>query len=107
MSAGVIGASEIGDKTFFIAAVMAMRNSRWTVRLFEQSVLKWPLGSSWQGPLARLGHNMCVGIQGARGLLCCCPPQIFAGALGALAAMTVLSALLGWAAPNLVGLAVF
>lgn len=29
---GVIGASEIGDKTFFIAAVMAMRNSRWTVR---------------------------------------------------------------------------
>ena len=29
--AGVIGASEIGDKTFFIAAVMAMRNSRWTV----------------------------------------------------------------------------
>lgn len=28
---GVIGASEIGDKTFFIAAVMAMRNSRWTV----------------------------------------------------------------------------
>ena len=28
---GVIGASEIGDKTFFIAAVMAMRNSRYTV----------------------------------------------------------------------------
>lgn len=54
---GVIGASEIGDKTFFIAAVMAMRNSRWTV---------------------------------------------FAGALGALAVMTVLSALLGWAAPNLI-----
>jgi hypothetical protein len=30
-SIGVIGASEIGDKTFFIAAVMAMRNSRLTV----------------------------------------------------------------------------
>jgi putative Ca2+/H+ antiporter (TMEM165/GDT1 family) len=29
--------------------------------------------------------------------------QVFAGALAALAAMTVLSALLGWAAPNLVG----
>lgn len=56
-SIGVIGASEIGDKTFFIAAVMAMRSSRVTV---------------------------------------------FAGALGALAAMTVLSALLGWAAPNLI-----
>ncbi|WIA08798.1 hypothetical protein OEZ86_011377 [Tetradesmus obliquus] len=56
-SIGVIGASEIGDKTFFIAAIMAMRSSRVTV---------------------------------------------FAGALGALAAMTVLSALLGWAAPNLI-----
>lgn len=56
-SIGVIGASEVGDKTFFIAAVMAMRNSRWT---------------------------------------------IFSGALSALAVMTVLSALLGWAAPNLI-----
>ena len=28
--------------------------------------------------------------------------QVFAGAIGALAAMTVLSALLGWAAPNLI-----
>ncbi|KXZ50604.1 hypothetical protein GPECTOR_15g287 [Gonium pectorale] len=56
-SFGVILASEIGDKTFFIAAVMAMRNPRMTV---------------------------------------------FAGAMGALAAMTVLSAALGWAAPNLI-----
>jgi putative Ca2+/H+ antiporter (TMEM165/GDT1 family) len=54
---GVIGASEIGDKTFFIAALMAMRHPRWTV---------------------------------------------FGGALGALAAMTVLSAALGWAAPALI-----
>ncbi len=30
-SLGVILASEIGDKTFFIAAVMAMRNPRMTV----------------------------------------------------------------------------
>lgn len=30
-SFGVILASEIGDKTFFIAAVMAMRNPRMTV----------------------------------------------------------------------------
>lgn len=31
-SLGVILASEIGDKTFFIAAIMAMRNSRLLVR---------------------------------------------------------------------------
>jgi putative Ca2+/H+ antiporter (TMEM165/GDT1 family) len=49
--------SEIGDKTFFIAAIMAMRNPRGVV---------------------------------------------FAGAIGALAVMTVLSAALGWAAPNLI-----
>ncbi|KAI7837006.1 hypothetical protein COHA_009186 [Chlorella ohadii] len=54
---GVILASEIGDKTFFIAAIMAMRHARLTV---------------------------------------------FAGAMAALAAMTVLSAALGWAAPNLI-----
>lgn len=56
-SFGIILASEIGDKTFFIAAIMAMRNPRLTV---------------------------------------------FAGAIGALAAMTVLSAALGWAAPRLI-----
>jgi hypothetical protein len=32
----------------------------------------------------------------------CLVLQIFSGALSALAVMTVLSALLGWAAPNLV-----
>jgi hypothetical protein len=31
-SIGVIGASEVGDKTFFIAAIMAMRHPRLTVR---------------------------------------------------------------------------
>mmetsp|Transcript_15570 Transcript_15570/g.44270 ORF Transcript_15570/g.44270 Transcript_15570/m.44270 type:complete len:246 (+) Transcript_15570:168-905(+) len=56
-SFGVIMASEIGDKTFFIAAVMAMKNSR---------------------------------------------KQVFLGAMLALAAMTILSALMGWAAPNLI-----
>lgn len=35
-SIGVIGASEIGDKTFFIAAIMAMRNPRWTVSALEK-----------------------------------------------------------------------
>ncbi|KAK9791586.1 hypothetical protein WJX73_005176 [Symbiochloris irregularis] len=53
---GMILASEIGDKTFFIAAIMAMKHSRLTV---------------------------------------------FSGAISALAAMTILSAALGWAAPNL------
>ncbi|KAK9818180.1 hypothetical protein WJX72_008306 [[Myrmecia] bisecta] len=54
---GMILVSEIGDKTFFIAAVMAMKNRRRTV---------------------------------------------FAGAIGALATMTALSAAMGWAAPNLI-----
>lgn len=54
---GMILVSEIGDKTFFIAAIMAMRNSR---------------------------------------------SVVFGGAFAALAAMTVLSAALGWAAPNLI-----
>lgn len=54
---GVILASEIGDKTFFIAALLAMRNPR---------------------------------------------KQVFAGAMLALAAMTILSAAMGWAAPNLI-----
>lgn len=56
-SFGIIMASEIGDKTFFIAAVMAMRSSRLTV---------------------------------------------FLAAIVALAAMTILSAAMGWAAPNLI-----
>ncbi|KAK2076152.1 hypothetical protein QBZ16_001084 [Prototheca wickerhamii] len=54
---GVILASEIGDKTFLIAAVMAMKHPR---------------------------------------------KQVFAGAMSALAMMTVLSAAMGWAAPNLI-----
>lgn len=33
---GMILLSEIGDKTFFIAAIMAMRNSRRVVRLLHQ-----------------------------------------------------------------------
>jgi putative Ca2+/H+ antiporter (TMEM165/GDT1 family) len=48
--------TELGDKTFFIAAILAMRQDRWTV---------------------------------------------YIGALGALALMTVLSAIMGFALPNL------
>lgn len=54
---GVVIASEVGDKTFFIAAIMAMKHSR---------------------------------------------EHVFAGAMGALATMTILSALLGHAAPTLI-----
>ena len=36
-------------------------------------------------------------------LQACAAIQVFGGAAGALAAMTVLSALMGWAAPSLVG----
>ena len=32
---GMILVSEIGDKTFFIAAIMAMRNPRLTVRIIK------------------------------------------------------------------------
>eukprot|EP00908_Phaeocystis_cordata_P022266 Transcript_4689.p2 GENE.Transcript_4689~~Transcript_4689.p2 ORF type:complete len:153 (-),score=23.56 Transcript_4689:777-1235(-) len=53
---GVIFATELGDKTFFIAAIMAMRHARLTV---------------------------------------------WAGAIGALAAMTVLSTIVGHVAPML------
>lgn len=56
-SCGVIFASEIGDKTFFIAALMAMRNPRFLV---------------------------------------------FSGCIAALALMTLLSTMLGWAAPSLI-----
>lgn len=83
---GVILASEIGDKTFFIAAVMAMRNSRKLVSEDRRAI-----------------HNVLVPV-GSRAdqSFASFPPQVFIGAIGALAAMTVLSALLGWAAPNLV-----
>ncbi|KIY94162.1 hypothetical protein MNEG_13798 [Monoraphidium neglectum] len=53
-SLGVIGASEIGDKTFFIAAIMAMRHPRLTVfggaigALAVMTVLAVALG--WAAP---------------------------------------------------------
>lgn len=53
-SIGVIGASEIGDKTFFIAAIMAMRHDRLTVfggalmALAVMTVLAVALG--WAAP---------------------------------------------------------
>ncbi|GBF90146.1 hypothetical protein Rsub_03279 [Raphidocelis subcapitata] len=53
-SIGVIGASEVGDKTFFIAAIMAMRHARLTVfsgallALAVMTVLAVALG--WAAP---------------------------------------------------------
>lgn len=42
-SLSVIAASEVGDKTFFIAAVMAMKNNRWVVRLAWKSTVNHSL----------------------------------------------------------------
>lgn len=96
-SVGVIGASEIGDKTFFIAAIMAMRQNRVTVRWLACTAV-------WD----RQQHRAQRSAASAPTCGWSDPPptgalmQVFAGALGALAAMTVLSALMGMAAPKLV-----
>ena len=83
---GMILASEIGDKTFFIAALMAMKHPRRTVLPKAlRSAERWNCRPDRFGP--------CKTVRFA---------QVFAGAIGALAAMTILSAVLGWAAPNLV-----
>ena len=86
---GMILVSEIGDKTFFIAAIMAMRHPRRVVRTH----------------LRRRPLQLCAPPLVVHSKLKL-PRQVFAGALGALAAMTALSAALGWAAPNLVSPAV-
>ena len=70
--------SEIGDKTFFIAAVMAMRHPQLTAR----------------AAAACKAHRAAARL---RPLL-----QVLVGALGALWVMTALSAVMGWAAPALV-----
>ena len=58
--------SEIGDKTFFIAAILAMSNNKLTVE--EKSILDSLFAND----------------------------QVFLGAISALAVMTILSALLGF-----------
>jgi hypothetical protein len=57
-SLGVIFASEIGDKTFFIAALMAMRHPRTLVRLSVHSSQKRALYARcrFSGPLCAFGH---------------------------------------------------
>ena len=55
-SLGVILVSEIGDKTFFIAAIMAMRNSRLTVS-----------GLAWHGLYSLLTLWNCLELQGWTG----------------------------------------
>jgi putative Ca2+/H+ antiporter (TMEM165/GDT1 family) len=105
--------SEIGDKTFFIAAIMAMRHSRVTVRRGRTD----PEPASRRGFVSQGAHFFtssdvvslprCVAfspsvptppmVVGPPRL-----PQVFAGAIGALGVMTALSAAMGWAAPTLI-----
>ena len=94
---GVILASEIGDKTFFIAAIMAMKHSRQQVR---RGPARAPAAATALGPPLLLIYVSSLSSMLCHPLLL----QVFIGAIGALAAMTVLSAGLGWAAPNLVRL---
>lgn len=71
---GVIAASEIGDKTFFIAAIMAMRHARLTVfsgaiaALAVMTVLAVALG--WAAPALVSGKRAACAC--ARVGLCCC-----------------------------------
>lgn len=107
-SLGVILASEIGDKTFFIAAVMAMRNPRLTVGQFAYTIHNaLPPAPSLLACLhTERKSELCQrGLKSPPSCGAALPrcSQVFAGAIGALAVMTVLSAALGWAAPNLVG----
>lgn len=53
-SFGMIFASEIGDKTFFIAALMAMKNPRGVVR-----TLHFCWGSACDTELARTAEASC------------------------------------------------
>lgn len=108
---GMILVSEIGDKTFFIAAIMAMKNPRSTVYYtldIYASILTylntslvlayatWPFCWLWQ-VLRYWSLTDAIMVYKRSAVL-----QVFIGALSALALMTALSAAMGWAAPNLV-----
>jgi putative Ca2+/H+ antiporter (TMEM165/GDT1 family) len=105
--------SEIGDKTFFIAAIMAMRHSRVTVRRGRTD----PEPASRRGFVSQGAHFVtssdvvslprCVAFSPSvptPPMVVDPPrlPQVFAGAIGALGVMTALSAAMGWAAPTLI-----
>lgn len=123
-SMGVIFASEIGDKTFFIAALMAMRHPRTLVRIpgpnqYPWNNTGWPItarvlvsGHAVDLPLSRPTLELCaqrstvirfiVQLLGCIGLSFRVGLQVFIGCAGALAAMTVLSTVLGAVTPTLV-----
>lgn len=71
----VILATEVGDKTFFIAAVLAMRNGRLVVYLGAMGII-------------------CIGCWTIYPLTFCMSP-------GALAVMHVLSCLMGYTLPSM------
>ena len=86
--------SEIGDKTFFIAAIMAMKNPRSTVGFLVEA--SHTLSPKFSNSTEQTFFSALRAPEQVMYL------QVFAGAFAALAAMTVLSAGMGWAAPNLV-----
>ena len=94
-SFGIIIASEIGDKTFFIAAIMAMKHPRGVVSdiisLNSYSSPPNPLQSPYPSPPIFPTHRLPSNSPP--------PPQVFAGAMAALVVMTILSTVLGAAAP--------
>lgn len=106
-SCGVILASEIGDKTFFIAAVSVAASAAMQSAAIQSSGVASAAHAAVTschvraGPLTKLGA-----MHATWQVMAMRNPRltVFAGAIGALAAMTVLSAALGWAAPNLVRL---
>lgn len=75
---GLIFVSEIGDKTFFIAALLAMERGRAVVRVPS------PQASS---PFIQVVPSSLSAAPG--------PPQVLAGATTALAIMTIISVAIG------------
>jgi Ca2+/H+ antiporter, TMEM165/GDT1 family len=96
-SFGIIIASEIGDKTFIIAAIMAMKHPRGVVRdiisLNSYPSPPNPPQSQYSSPPIFPTHRLSSNSPPL--------PQVFAGAMAALVIMTILSTVLGAAAPAL------
>ena len=103
--------SEIGDKTFFIAAIMAMKHPQRLVRIRGEEESRDDRGERRENDRSKGGGGRVPPPFRDLAPPFFLPPhtlpsilstQVFAGAMGALATMTALSAALGWAAPALI-----